>query len=231
MARTASGEQAVGPQRRSRVPIPTGFRRATRRLAMACWDSAAWAVGLTAAVWIRYDGDAALIDSGGLVRVLLVALVAHWAIAVALQLYRGRYWIGSVDDAIGVTATMAPVGIMVFVVVLLPSLPPVPRSVPLTGALVALMLSVGGRVAVRRWQEHLRSAGRRTCCRIACSHAPAGVTSSPVVRTSALALDGGWPSLDRPWPAPPHFDDGARAVPAWGRVDSWAGEQGEPCRA
>ena len=34
------------------------------------------------------------------------------------------------------------------------SLPPVARSIPLTGALAALMLSVGARVAVRRWQEH-----------------------------------------------------------------------------
>jgi hypothetical protein len=110
---------------------------------MACWDSLAWVLGLTAATWFRYDGDTALIGSGSLVRVLLVALVAHWVIIVALHLYRGRYWTGSVDDAIGVAVTMATVGIIVFVVVLLPGLPPVARSIPLTGALVALMLSVG----------------------------------------------------------------------------------------
>jgi FlaA1/EpsC-like NDP-sugar epimerase len=131
----------------------------------AC-DSAAWFVGLFAAAWFRYDGNVALIDVDGLLQVLIVALVTHWAIAVVLQRYRGRYWPGSVDDAIGVTVTMGLVGVIVFLVVLLPDLPPVPRSVPLTGAMIALMLSGAARVALRLWHEHSTRPDARSAQRV-----------------------------------------------------------------
>jgi FlaA1/EpsC-like NDP-sugar epimerase len=183
MATTAASELAAARRRRGWGAVQTGVRRTTRRLAMACWDSAAWVVGLTVATWFRYDGNVALIDSGSLARVLLVALVAHWVIAVGLQLYRGRYWTGSVDDAIGVAVTMAMVGIIVFVVVLLPSLPPVARSIPLTGALAALMLSVGARVAVRRWQEHRSRPDGRSAHRVIVLGA--GIEGRQLVRSMA----------------------------------------------
>lgn len=183
VATKAASEHATGPRRRGWGTLQTGVWRTARQLAMPAWDSAAWVVGLTAATWFRYDGDTGLIDSGGLVWVLLVALVAHWVIAVALQLYRGRYWTGSMDDAIGVAATMAMVGVIVFVVVLLPSLPPLARSIPLTGALVALMLSVGVRVAIRRWQEHRTRPDGRSAHRVIVLGA--GIEGRQLVRSMA----------------------------------------------
>jgi FlaA1/EpsC-like NDP-sugar epimerase len=183
VATTAASEQGAGPKRRAWGTLQTGVWRTARRLAMPAWDSAAWVVGLTAATWFRYDGDTALIDSGGLVRVLLVALVAHWVIAVALQLYRRRYWTGSMDDAIAVAVTMAMVGIIVFAVVLPPSLPPLARSIPLTGALVALMLSVGARVAIRRWQEHRTRPDGRSAHRVIVLGA--GIEGRQLVRSMA----------------------------------------------
>lgn len=160
-------EQTGSPGRTGESPgrVRAGRRipRRARRLALLAWDSAAWVVGLSAGSWLRYDGDIAAIDTRGLALVLVVALVAQATVAVALRLYRGRYSTGSVEDAISVAATAALVGIAVFVVVLLPSLPPVPRSVPAAGALIALLLSVGARVAVRRWRERrTRSAGPPT---------------------------------------------------------------------
>ncbi len=54
--------------------------------------------------------------------------------------------------------------------------------------------------------------------------------NAPVARTSALALAGGAPVRDRPWPEWPHFDHDERAavdaVLASGRVSYWTGEQG-----
>jgi FlaA1/EpsC-like NDP-sugar epimerase len=140
-----------------------GLRRWARSLALLAWDSTAWLVGLSAATWLRYEGDATQIDTDGLALVILGVLLAHCVIAVPLQLYRGRYWTGSIDDGISVGAGIAIVGLAAFVGVLLPSLPPVPRSVPLTGALIALVLAVGARLAVRQWQErNVRPDGRFT---------------------------------------------------------------------
>jgi dTDP-4-amino-4,6-dideoxygalactose transaminase len=49
-------------------------------------------------------------------------------------------------------------------------------------------------------------------------------------RNRLLALDGGTPVRDRPWPVWPHFEDDERAaadaVLASGRVNYWTGEQG-----
>jgi FlaA1/EpsC-like NDP-sugar epimerase len=135
-------------------------------MTLLAWDSGAWLVGLSAGTWLRYEGDAAEIDTDGLAWVLLVALLVHGVVAAPLGLYRGRHWTGSVDDAIGVTATVTTVGLVLFVVVLLPSQPPVPRSVPLTGALIALLLSVGARVAVRRWRERSAQPDGRSAQRV-----------------------------------------------------------------
>ena len=67
----------TGSERRNRRHARTGVRRAARRLAVSCWDTTAWLVGLTVATWFRYDGDASLIDADGLAQVLLVAVAAH----------------------------------------------------------------------------------------------------------------------------------------------------------
>jgi FlaA1/EpsC-like NDP-sugar epimerase len=58
-----------------------------------------------------------------------------------------------VDDAINVTITMAIVGIVVFGVDLLSPVPFIPRSVPLTATLTALVLAWGLRLVVRRYRE------------------------------------------------------------------------------
>lgn len=54
--------------------------------------------------------------------------------------------------------------------------------------------------------------------------------TSLVTGAAVLAVDGGTPVRDRPWPAWPHFDDDERtavdAVLESGRVNYWTGEQG-----
>ncbi len=50
---------------------------------------------------------------------------------------------------------MVAIGWVVFIVDLIPSEPWIPRSVPLTGTLVALMLAVAARAAMRAYRERL----------------------------------------------------------------------------
>ena len=131
------------------------MRRVARRSALLGWDSAAWLVGLTGGLWLRYEGELAAVDTTGLGVVLIAAVVAHWAVAVPLQMYRGRYGAGSVDDAIGITAVIVLAGSATFAMVLLLPAPPVPRSVPLTATLIVLALALSLRVGIRQVRERL----------------------------------------------------------------------------
>jgi len=159
--------ERVGPTAsRQAAQVAVRLRRAMRRRALPIWDSAAWIVGLSAATWLRYEGDTALIDTGGLVTVLLVALVTHGIMATALRLYRGRYWRGSVDDALSVSLTIALAGAAVLLGVLLPSAALLPRSVPATGALIALVLALGARLGVRLVREHRSRPDDRSAQRV-----------------------------------------------------------------
>ena len=142
------------------------LRHAMRRRALPIWDSAAWTMGLSAATWLRYEGDTSLIDTAGLVRALLVALVAHGVVATTLRLYHGRYWRGSVDDALSVSLTIALAGAAVFLGILLPGPALVPRSVPATGALIALVLALGARLGVRLVRERRSRPDDRSAQRV-----------------------------------------------------------------
>ena len=146
-----------------RVAVPLSCT--TRRLALAGLDCAVWLIGLATAVWLRYEGDIALIFTDEFVTVLLVAIAAHQLIAMPRQLYRGRHRTGSVDDALSVSSVIAVAGLVAFGVVLLPYQPPIARSVPIIGALIAVVLAVGNRVGVRLARErrdrpHGRAAQR-----------------------------------------------------------------------
>jgi FlaA1/EpsC-like NDP-sugar epimerase len=127
-----------------------------RRLALVGWDSAAWLIGLSSALWLRYEGGLAGVDTTGAGVVLVVAVLAHWAAAVPLQVYRGRYEAGSLDEAIGVAAVVVLAGGATLVLVLSRTVPPVPRSVPLTATLIAMALALSLRVLIRQGRERLR---------------------------------------------------------------------------
>jgi FlaA1/EpsC-like NDP-sugar epimerase len=152
----ATGAERCGPRHGGRPAAPrrgVPLSCTTRRLALLGSDLAAWLIGLTAGVWMRYEGDPSPVFSGGFVAVLLIALGTHVLVATPGQLYQGRYSIGSVEDAIAVGSVIGVAGLVAFGAALLPDQPPVARSVPLIGALVVLVLAVVSRVGVRLVRE------------------------------------------------------------------------------
>lgn len=130
-----------------------------RRLLIAASDAACWAIGLTVGTWFRYDWLLHPITWGGLGRCILIAVALQWTAGAFAQLYRGRYWVGSFDEIRCLSYVMVGVGWVVFLVDLIPTAPWIPRSVPLTGTLVALMLAVAARAAVRAYRERLDRPG------------------------------------------------------------------------
>ncbi|MGH3996991.1 MAG: sugar transferase, partial [Pseudonocardiaceae bacterium] len=128
-------------------------RRPAAGVLFAVGDGAAWAAGLGLAAWVRYAFEATLIDVSGLLIAIVVAVVAQWFFGAVGHAYRGRFALGSVEEATNLARVMVIVGLVVLSVDFVPDTVLVPRSVPLSATLVALGLAGGMRLAVRRVRE------------------------------------------------------------------------------
>ena len=170
---TAVGEPTVGEDdsRDSRddaecVSVARSLPWKLRRLALVGFDGCSWAIALVVAASLRYELDFSQLHLAGLERILVVALLAQLFIGTLFQVYRGRYCTGSVEDAINVSAATALVGVVVFGLNLVINSPDlVPRSVPLSAALIAIMFAAGVRLAIRRYREY-RSRPRGQSSRV-----------------------------------------------------------------
>jgi lipopolysaccharide/colanic/teichoic acid biosynthesis glycosyltransferase len=138
-----------------------------RRFVLVVWDAAAWAFALVIAYALRFELHLEEIDIPSLQRVAIAAIVAQILIGGVLQVYRGRYRVGSLDDAINVAGTTALAGLAVFVVNSVlgdPGL--VPRSVPLVAVPIAVLFAVGVRLASRLHRERNARPDRGTAQRV-----------------------------------------------------------------
>ncbi len=91
-----------------------------RRLLIAVSDAGCWAIGLTIGTWFRFDWLLDPIGWAGLLRCILVAVALQWTAGGILQMYRGRYWVGSFDEILRLAYLMIAIGWAVFVVDLIP---------------------------------------------------------------------------------------------------------------
>lgn len=122
-------------------------------LALAGVDGAAWIVGLAVASWLRYELDMTALETAGLLWFVPFALAVQWAVGAALHMYRGRYCVGSLDEAVRLAWTMLIAGFVLLSIDIAASTQFVPRSVPLTAALLALLISWMVRLTIRRHRE------------------------------------------------------------------------------
>jgi lipopolysaccharide/colanic/teichoic acid biosynthesis glycosyltransferase len=124
------------------------------RVLLVLWDALGWVLALSLAWALREDFDLGGVEARPLQTAVLLAVAAQLAIAALLQTYRGRNPIGSVDEAISVTTVSLLVGVVVFAGAFVTSPPMLPRSVPLLAIPIAVLFSVGSRLAVRLYREH-----------------------------------------------------------------------------
>jgi FlaA1/EpsC-like NDP-sugar epimerase len=138
-------------------------QRTTRAHAQLAVDAAAWALGLLAAVWTRYEGG---LSPARIMAVALVAAVAatlHGTVGHSLYLYRGRYAFGSLDEVRAVALTVSVVAGSLTAADLAFTHRPVPASSPLVGGTLALVLMFAARLARRVQRERrLRPDAERT---------------------------------------------------------------------
>src|SRR5688572_30071505 len=99
-----------------------------RRIALVAFDAGCWVFALFAATLLRYELDLHQVEPGNVALIAGFAVVGVLVVGTALQVYRGRHCIGTVGDAIRVSATSAVLGAGLFVPNLLLATPLVPRT-------------------------------------------------------------------------------------------------------
>jgi FlaA1/EpsC-like NDP-sugar epimerase len=137
-----------------------------RRIALVAFDAGCWVFALFAATLLRYERDLHQVEPGNVALIAGFAVVGVLVIGTALQVYRGRRCIGTVGDAVRVSAATALLGAGLFVPNLLRDTPLVPRTVPLVATLIALVLAVGARLLVRLRRERSSPPDRHTSRRV-----------------------------------------------------------------
>lgn len=136
--------------RQSETPAP-------RPRVLGPWlvDSGAWALGLAAAVFARYDGDIVAAPLTATAVAVGVAVVLHTVIGHQQFLYRGRYGFGTFEEARAVFTTALAVVLILFAIDLALPQRPLPLSASLVGGPMALVVMSAVRY-VRRLQHERR---------------------------------------------------------------------------
>lgn len=127
-----------------------------RRGALALWDIFSWALASALVIGIRLDFALSNDFWNSVILYLAVSSVLLVGLGYATKFYRGRYIVGSYDEALGLAVHMGVVGAATLALsVVVPS--PPPRSVAVLTPPLALLLAAAGRFAYRALRD--RSLG------------------------------------------------------------------------
>lgn len=109
-----------------------------RRAALAAMDVVAWVIAVAMVVGVRLDFTITDVQWAGVVRYMVTVGVLTIALGYATKFYRGRFLVGSFDEALGLALH---VGMVALVALLLrPVLyPELPRSIPVLAPPLALL--------------------------------------------------------------------------------------------
>ncbi len=176
-----------------------------RRGILALWDIGSWGLATAVVIGVRHDFN--------LSEVLWESVIVYWLLAAALLLGlgyatkfdRGRYLVGSLDEAFGLALHLAAVGAITLGLSAVMS-SPAPRSVVVLAPPLALLISAAGRLFYRALRDRLhidesRPAGRRvliygagdagrrcsTCSAVTPTRSWASSTTTPASATCASA--------------------------------------------
>lgn len=138
--------------------------RWVRRGALAAWDILCWTLGAAFVIGLRYSFTITQVQWEAVLRYLAISWLLLVVVGAATKFYRGRFLVGSFDEALGVAFHFLSVAAIT--VVTAPFLnPSLPRSLPVLAPPISLVGAAAGRWfyrAVRdRGMQSTRSADRR----------------------------------------------------------------------
>jgi FlaA1/EpsC-like NDP-sugar epimerase len=130
--------------------------RWVRRGTLAMWDIACWTLGAFFVIGLRYSFRITEVQWEAVLRYLVLSWVLLVVAGVLTKFYRGRFLVGSFEEALGLALHFF--GVAAVMVVTAPVLnPDLPRSLPVLAPPIALVGAAAGRWCYRA----VRSRGER----------------------------------------------------------------------
>lgn len=121
--------------------LSSGF---VRRATLALWDVLCWTLGAAFVIGLRYSFQVSAVQWEAVLRFLVLSWVLIPVVGYATKFYRGRFLVGSFEEALGLAVHFLGVGAVM--VVSAPLLnPTLPRSLPVLAPPVALVGAAAGR--------------------------------------------------------------------------------------
>ncbi len=130
-----------------------------RLVKLLIFDSLVWAAAYLIAAFVRLNLEAGKVPWGHVLVVLAVVVVAHALVGWPLRLHQGRSPLASLDEMLRLGVAVAVVSALVFVANYVTSPSYIPRSIPVTAGLAALIVMAWGRALVR-WRREWVTAQR-----------------------------------------------------------------------
>ena len=161
MPSAGSGDD-VGRVRQLRAQRLTKFRTVIQVL----YDCACWFVAMAFATWLRYDLDFNRVTIGGIAKLVPFIVVGQVVAGLIFGMYRGRWRFGSFDEVLALVKgiLLSTAGVYGANILFKPYA--LPRSVPLAGGVIALVLMGGGRYVWRLSDERRRRPNGDGCERL-----------------------------------------------------------------
>jgi FlaA1/EpsC-like NDP-sugar epimerase len=119
------------------------------------FDSVVWIAAYLVAAFVRLNLDADKVPWAHVVIVVAVVVVAYALVCWPLRLHLGRAPLASLDEMLRLGVAVAVVTALVFVANFVTNPSFIPRSIPITAGLAALIVMAWGRATVRWRRERL----------------------------------------------------------------------------
>ncbi|GIM65774.1 dTDP-glucose 4,6-dehydratase [Planomonospora venezuelensis] len=134
-----------------------------RRGALALWDVGSWALASALVIGVRHDFRLTEVQWDSVIAYWLLSSALLVGLGYATKFYRGRYLVGSFDEAFGLALHLFVVGaLMLGISAMMTN--PAPRSVVVLTPPMALLICAAGRLfyrALRDRTDHGHTQGRR----------------------------------------------------------------------
>lgn len=115
-----------------------------RRALLALWDVFSWTVGAAIVIGFRHDFRIPEVSWESTLKYLVLSGVLILVIGYSSHFYRGRYIVGSFDEAVGLAVRVGAVAAITILSAPIVN-PDVPRSVPVLTPPIAFLASAAGR--------------------------------------------------------------------------------------
>src|SRR6478609_8998835 len=123
-----------------------------RRGGLMVWDIICWTLGAAFVIGLRYSFRISEVQSEAVLRYLVTSWILLIAIGLLTKFYRGRFLVGSFDEALGLALHF--LGVAVILIVAAPLIDPtLPRSLPVLAPPIALVGAAAGRWFYRAMRD------------------------------------------------------------------------------